>query len=124
MLRPLLVMGVLAAPAWLGGCGGAGHDNTAATSNGPLKAGDIVSEKGTVTAVRDKIILSGPNGQPVYDYVIKGDSGRVYEDFDMADAYKQNGLRVLFTATVVNLVASPIGEYQGLPVHVTQISNL
>lgn len=124
MLRPLLVMGVLAAPTWLGGCGGSGHDNNTATSNSPLKAGDIVSENGTVTAVRDKIILSGPNGQPVYDYVINGDSGRVYEDFDMADAYKQNGLRVLFTATVVNVIASPVGEYQGIPVHVTQISKL
>jgi len=128
MLRPLLVMGVLAAPAWLGGCGGSGHDNNAAMSNGPLKAGSIVSEKGTVEAVPDPRV-SGPNGQPVYDYVLKGDSGRVYEDFSpngqgLTSTFEQDGLRVSFTATVVAPAGTPGGVLFGIPVQVTQISKL
>lgn len=125
-LRPLLVMGVLAAPGWLGGCGGSGHDNTAAASSGPLKAGDIVSEKGTVEAVPNPIIGSGPNGQPVYEYVLKGDSSRVYEVFGdgVPIAFRQNGLRVSFTVTVGNPAGTPGGITLGVPVAITQINKL
>lgn len=126
MLRPLLVMGVLAAPAWLGGCGGSGHDNNAAMSNGPLKAGSIVSEKGTVEAVPNPIIGSGPNGQPVYEYVLKGDSSRVYEVFGdgVPSSFRQDGLCVSFTVTVVAPAGTPGGVLFGIPVQVTQISKL
>lgn len=125
-LRPLLVMGVLAAPAWLGGCGGSGHDNTAATSNGPLKDGDVVSEHGTVEAVPNPIIGSGPNGQPVYEYVLKGDSGRVYEVFGdgVPSSFRQNGLRVSFTVTVSTTGGAAGGVFLGIPVLITQINKL
>lgn len=124
--RPVLVMSVLAAPAWLGGCGGSGHDSNAATSNGPLKAGDIVSEKGTVEAVPSPIAISGPNGQPVYDYVLKGDSSRVYEVFGdgVPSSFRQDGLRVSFTVTVTNPAGAAGAVFLGIPVLIAQINKL
>lgn len=127
-LRPLLVMGVLAAPTWLGGCGGSGHDSTAATSNGPLKAGDIVTEKATVEPVPNPL-LAEPAASLNPVYVLKGDSGRVYEDLSpygqgLTSAFRQNGLRVSFTATVVTPGGSPGSISLGIPVQITQVSKL
>lgn len=126
-LRPLLVMGVLAAPAWLGGCGGSGHDSNAATSNGPLKAGDIVSEKGTVEEVPNPIGTAVQSPQGVY--ILKGDSGRVYEDFSpdgqgLTFVFRQAGLRVSFTATVIAPAGAPVGTTLGIPIQITQVSKL
>lgn len=123
-LRPLLVMGVLAAPAWLGGCGGSGHDNNAATSNGPLKAGDIVSEKGTVEEVPNPIGIAVQSPQGVY--ILKGDSGRVYEVFGdgVPSSFRQDGLRVSFTVTVGNPAGTAGGILLGIPVLITQINKL
>ena len=113
---PLLVAGVLVTLTLLGGCGGSSQGNSSGAGNS-LQPGSIVSEKATVESV------DTPLGAV---YVLKGDSGRMYEDFSnsLTPDLRQVNLRVSFTAVVVAPAGSPGGSILGIPVHITQISKI
>ncbi len=86
------------------------------SSGSQIVAGSVLTEKGAVQEIRNAPVLVG-----VTAYVIRGDSGRVYEG-DFPPEFKQDGLRVLFTVKVTDPQIPADGL--GIPVTFTQVSKL